>query len=59
LYVLFCAAYDLGPVEVPVARVTLGAISLSSSSNFRAYGIKPVTLPPGRARLAIKPPPTG
>ena len=57
------------PLDVEVgsrktaARVTLGAISLSSSSNFplklNSYGIKPVTLPPGRARLAIKPPLTG
>ena len=40
-----------------------GAISLSSSSHFalRPYSnwMKPVALPPGRARLSTKPPPTG
>src|SRR6185436_11863160 len=45
------------------ARVTPGAISLSSSSHFplRPYSNmrKPVALPPGRARLATKPAPTG
>ena len=45
------------------ARVTSGAISLSSSSHFplRLYSnwIKPVALPPGRARLSTKPEPTG
>src|SRR6516164_1384642 len=44
-------------------RVTPGATSLSSSSNFafrlNSYEVKPVALPPGRARLATKPPPTG
>jgi len=44
-------------------RVTRGAISLSSSSHFplRPYsnGVKPVALPPGRARLSTKPAPTG
>ena len=45
------------------ARVTPGAISLSSSSHFplKPYSnwIKPVALPPGRARLSTKPAPTG
>ena len=44
-------------------RVTPGAISLSSSNNFalrlNSYAIKPVALPPGRARLATRPLPTG
>ena len=44
-------------------RVTRGAISLSSSSHFplKLYSncMKPVTLPPGRARLSTKPAPTG
>ena len=44
-------------------RVTPGAISLSSSSHFplKPYSndIKPVALPPGRARLSTKPAPTG
>ena len=44
-------------------RVTLGAISLSNSSHFplRLYSnaLKPVVLPPGRAKLATKPAPTG
>src|SRR5262249_18917690 len=44
-------------------RVTPGAISFSRSSHFAAsaysYKRKPVTLPPGRARLATKPEPTG
>jgi hypothetical protein len=44
-------------------RVTLGAISLSSSSHFplrlNSDAAKPVALPPGRARLATQPPPTG
>ena len=43
--------------------VTLGAISLRSCSHFpaRLYSncVKPVILPPGRARLATKPAPTG
>jgi hypothetical protein len=38
------------------ARVTCGAISLSNSSHFPATeysnGVKPVALPPGRARLS-------
>jgi hypothetical protein len=37
-------------------RVTLGAISLSSSSDFplmlNSRAVKPVALPPGRAKLA-------
>ena len=45
------------------ARVTPGAISLSSSSHFplKLYSncMKPVALPPGRARLSTKPAPTG
>ena len=44
-------------------RVTLLAISLSSSSHFalRPYSneMKPVALPPGRAKLSTKPAPTG
>src|SRR5262249_2626073 len=42
---------------------TCGAISLSSSNHFAlmpySYRVKPVTLPPGRARLSTKPAPTG
>ena len=45
------------------ARVTRGAICLSSSSHFalKPYSncMNPVTLPPGRARLSTKPAPTG
>ena len=44
-------------------RFTPGAISLSSSSHFAlmlySNCIKPVALPPGRARLSTKPAPTG
>jgi hypothetical protein len=44
-------------------RVKLGAISLSSSSHLplRPYSnaMKPVALPPGRAKLSTKPAPTG
>ena len=44
-------------------RVTRGAISLSSSSHLPAIvgsiRMKPVTLPPGRGKLATKPLPTG
>src|SRR5215471_5251522 len=44
-------------------RVTLGAISLRSSSHFapmlNSNKTKPVALPPGRARLSTKPAPTG
>ena len=46
-----------------VIRLTPGAISLSSVSHFPIVGksmrVKPVMLPPGRARLATKPCPTG
>src|SRR5262249_15354148 len=42
---------------------TCGAISLSSSTNLPANvgseTLKPVTLPPGRGKLATKPLPTG
>ena len=57
-----------GPVGVPVSprtatRVTPGAICLSSSSHFPlmlySKSMKPVALPPGRARLSTKPPATG
>ena len=45
------------------ARVTRGAISLSSSNHFPLVlysdSIKPVALPPGRATLTTNPPPTG
>ena len=45
------------------ARVTPGAICLSSSSHFPlmpySNAVKPVALPPGRARLSTKPAPTG
>src|SRR5215831_3757369 len=45
------------------ARFTPGAISLSSSSHFvpmpYSYSIKPVAMPPGRARVSTKPAPTG
>ena len=45
------------------ARATLGAICFSSPSHLplMPYStvIKPVTLPPGRAKLATKPAPTG
>src|SRR5262249_826717 len=44
-------------------RFTPGATSLSSSSNLapqlNSVEVKPVALPPGRARLATKPLPTG
>ena len=44
-------------------RVTLGAISLRSSGHLppKLYSsaVKPVTLPPGRAKLSTKPAPTG
>src|SRR6185503_2365274 len=43
--------------------VTWGPISLSSSTHFAlmpySNDVKPVVLPPGRARLATKPAPTG
>src|SRR6516164_9966602 len=45
------------------ARVTVGAISLSSSSHFAlspySNEVNPVALPPGRAKLSTKPAPTG
>jgi hypothetical protein len=45
------------------ARVTRGAISLSIASHFPATVVsklvRPVTLPPGRGKLATKPLPTG
>src|SRR5262245_48498737 len=44
-------------------RVTPGAICLSSSSHFppmlNSQIMKPVALPPGRAKLSTKPAPTG
>jgi hypothetical protein len=44
-------------------RLTLGAISLRISSHFpisgKSMNVKPVMFPPGRARLATKPCPTG
>ena len=44
-------------------RASLGTASLSISSLFVASSnvklVKPVTFPPGRARLATKPSPTG
>src|SRR5262245_40462987 len=49
--------------RMTAARVTRGAISLSSSNHFApmpySNTVKPVTLPPGRARLSTKPAPTG
>ena len=49
--------------RMTAARVTWGAISLSSSSHLplMPYSkiVKPVALPPGRARLSTKPAPTG
>ena len=49
--------------RITAARVTRGAICLSSSSHFplmpNSNWVKPVALPPGRARLATKPAPTG
>src|SRR5262249_37056204 len=54
----FCSGLRMTPT-----RVTCGATSLSSSSDFpylsNSPGAKPVMLPPGRARLATKPLPTG
>ena len=51
-----------GPEALP-ARLTAGAISLSSSSHFvqieYSNGVNPVALPPGRATLSTKPAPTG
>src|SRR5262249_48683539 len=52
-----------GGIANTATRVTWGAISLSSSSHLplmpNSNIIKPVTLPPGRARLSTKPAPTG
>src|SRR6516164_11005244 len=52
-----------GPYDIRPTRLTAGATFLSSSSDFpnMVYSkkVKPVTLPPGRARLEIKPSPTG
>src|SRR5215831_17772604 len=49
--------------RMTAARVTRGAISLSSSSHFALIPysnvVKPMTLPPGRAKLSTKPAPTG
>src|SRR5262249_44115111 len=51
------------PYRRTAACVTCGAMCLSSSSHFplRPYSndMKPVALPPGRARLSTKPAPTG
>src|SRR5262245_32940015 len=57
-----------GPVGMAGSRrtatcATPGASSLSSSSHFPlmlySYSMKPVALPPGRAKLSTKPAPTG
>ena len=49
--------------RITAARVMRGAISLSSSSHFPlmlySNAVKPVALPPGRAKLETKPAPTG
>ena len=49
--------------RMTATRVTPGAICLSSSSHFPlmpySNRVKPVALPPGRARLSTKPAPTG
>ena len=49
--------------RMTATRVTRGAISLSSSSHLPhmpySKEVKPVALPPGRARLSTKPAPTG
>src|SRR5262245_36989886 len=54
---------DVAGSRRTTTRVTVGAISLSSSSHFplRLYSnsMKPVTLPPGCARLSTKSAPTG
>ena len=54
---------DVAASRRTAARVTPGAISLSSSSHFplrlNSKDMKPVTLPPGRAKLSTKPAPTG
>ena len=53
----------VGSPRRTAARVTRGSISLSSSSHFAlvpySNEMKPVVLPPGRARLATKPALTG
>src|SRR5262245_54899165 len=49
--------------RMTAARVTRGVISLSSSNHFALMPysnvVKPVALPPGRAKLLTKPAPTG
>jgi len=49
--------------RITATRVTLGAISLRSSSHFPlvlySNGVNPVALPPGRDKLSTKPAPTG
>src|SRR6266511_1176784 len=49
--------------RMTATRIKRGAICLSNSSHFAllpySNRVKPVTLPPGRAKLATKPPPTG
>src|SRR5947208_13205491 len=54
---------EMSASRMIAARVTPGAICLSNSSHLplRPYSNerKPVTLPPGRARLAMRPAPTG
>ena len=54
---------DIGGSRRTATRVTRGAICLSSSSHFplmpNSKVVKPVALPPGRARLSTKPAPTG
>src|SRR5262249_4395784 len=58
---VWIAAKPPDPADTKGSRRT--ATSLSNSSNFafrlNSYETKPVALPPGRARLATKPPPTG
>src|SRR5262249_60964712 len=54
----------VGPdLEMTAARLMPGAISLRISSHFPLVPysnvVKPVALPPGRARLSTKPAPTG
>ena len=56
--------YGVGaPVRRPLPCLRLGAISLSSSGHFPpnvgSLEVNPVIMPPGRARLATKPLPTG
>src|SRR5262249_61034633 len=49
--------------RMTATRFTFGAASLSSCGHFPlnaySYATKPVVLPPGRARLATNPAPTG